>query len=435
MLDDRHKKSFWSYMRKHCPLVAIISTPCTGLKGWSDINKIMNHATWLKSRATSIPLGELGADVAKHQLKHKRDYLSENPLGSDLYRLYGWLEVGEDPRTTKMRVDMCAAGLRDEGTDLPVLKASEIWHSNDRFTESLSDLRCSKDHEHAVLEGSYKGESKTSRARTWTWTFASRVASGVAAIVRDYHQKHQVKAYPSNAASSTAGVPTVTEAELDAWGRENPQQRRRSAPQDWGCPWCQGNYDNDDTRHWLNDECKWGPLHNPGRVPVKWECKACQGNHNRLHLGPKHSFIKGECRFYDYKGRQAKERKGHHPRDVRTRGHQDPTQEVRMGTEETRERTGLDPLFDDENLDDGVATPPYDGPTEGPPSPHGRELEEEETPLIEELEAPDIELEPKQEVKEEPDDEEGTEQREERPPRPRPRRARERDNTIAKKAT
>ena len=73
-----------------------------------------------------------------------------------------------------------------------------------------------------------------------------------------------------------------------------------------------------------------------------------------------------------------------------------------------------------------------DGPVEGPPTPHGGEWEEEEAPLIE---APDIKLEPKQEVKEEPDDEEGTEQREERPPRPRPRRAREREKTIAKKAT
>ena len=51
-----------------------------------------------------------------------------------------------------------------------------------------------------------------------------------------------------------------------------------------------------------------------------------------------------------------------------------------MGTEETRERTGLEPLLDDENLDDGVATPPYDGPIEGPPTPQGHGLEEEEAP-------------------------------------------------------
>ena len=142
-------------------LVAIISTPCTGLKGWSALNRVKNHETWLKSRSTSIPLGEFGSDVAKYQLKHERDYLSENPLGSELYRLDGWTEVAQHPRTTKLRVDMCAADLTDQETKLPILKASEIWHSNDRFTESLHDLRCSKDHEHAILQGSYQGVSKT----------------------------------------------------------------------------------------------------------------------------------------------------------------------------------------------------------------------------------------------------------------------------------
>ena len=200
---------------------------------------------------------------------------------------------------------MCAAGLVDEETDLPILKASEIWHSNDRFTDSLSDLRCSKDHEHAVLEGSYKGESKTHRARTWTWMFASRVAAAVSAIIRDYHKKHQVKAYPGSSSSTSAAAPPITEEELETWGREVPPQRRRSVPHDWQCPYCRNNSHQDHTGHWRNNECKWGSLYKPEHVAVKWECKACQGNFNRQHRDPEHSLKKGECRFYDYHGRRA----------------------------------------------------------------------------------------------------------------------------------
>ena len=87
-----------------------------------------------------------------------------------------------------------------------------------------------------------------------------------------------------------------------------------------------------------------------------------------------------------------------------------------MGTEETRGRTGLDPLYDDENMADGVATPPADGLGDGAATPPADGLGD--------LEIPTVEFEVKEEVKEEPDDDEGTEQshREERPPRPRPRR-------------
>ena len=142
LLDEGQEKAFWLYMHNFLPLIAIIATPCTGLKGWSAINRVKNHATWLKSRATSIPLGELGSEVALFQLEGGREFLSENPLGSDLYHLDGWRTVAKHPRTMSMRVDMCAAGLKDPETKMPILKASEIWCSNVLFAESLSDLRC-----------------------------------------------------------------------------------------------------------------------------------------------------------------------------------------------------------------------------------------------------------------------------------------------------
>ena len=67
-----------------------------------------------ESRSVSIPLGELGAEVALVQLEGERDFLSENPLGSDLYHLEGWRTVAEHPGTMTLRVDMCAAGLKDQ---------------------------------------------------------------------------------------------------------------------------------------------------------------------------------------------------------------------------------------------------------------------------------------------------------------------------------
>ena len=83
--------------------------------------------------------------------------MCENPLGSDLYHLEGWRLVAGQPRTMALRVDMCAAGLKDPESKMPILKASEIWCSNPLFAENLYDMRCSRNHQHAVLAGTYMG--------------------------------------------------------------------------------------------------------------------------------------------------------------------------------------------------------------------------------------------------------------------------------------
>ena len=117
-------------------------------------------------------------------------------LGSALYKeVKGWRQVGEHPRARVSKVDMCAADLIDEETEMKIKKPSGIWHSNEHFTKSLEDLKCSKDHDHAILEGTYKGKNKTLQAQTWTWKFAARVAAGVSAIIRDFHRNNSVQAY------------------------------------------------------------------------------------------------------------------------------------------------------------------------------------------------------------------------------------------------
>ena len=85
----------------------------------------------------------------------------------------------------------------------------------------------------------------------------------------------------------------------------------------------------------------------------------------------------GECRFHGSWGRQATERRGRHPRDARRPGHQDLTQELRMGTEDTREETGLEPLMDIEEMDiqRGETPSPSDVPAELPLPPAPEETE------------------------------------------------------------
>ena len=149
-----------------------------------------------------------------------------------------------------LRVDMCAAGLKDPETKMSILKASEIWCSNPLFAESLYDLRCPRNHQHTTLAGTYKGQIRTHIARVWTWEFASRIASAVSAIIRQHHRSHHTRAYVG--ASSSSGLQSQPPEE-----GQRPK-KPRSDPKAWKCPLCRQNAHKDHKDHWRNKDCKWG---------------------------------------------------------------------------------------------------------------------------------------------------------------------------------
>ena len=95
----------------------------------------------------------------------------ENPLTSDAWkelRLHNAYDV---------RIDQCSVGLRCPKTNNPILKPTRIVTTCREMAESLSHCRCDKKHEHAHLEGSYKGRPLTSYAETYPRKFCRRIAS------------------------------------------------------------------------------------------------------------------------------------------------------------------------------------------------------------------------------------------------------------------
>ena len=60
------------------------------MKGFRAPNGAIDHAAWVKSRRASVPLGKLAAIVALEQKKAGRDFLAEDPQGSDLWKLPQW---------------------------------------------------------------------------------------------------------------------------------------------------------------------------------------------------------------------------------------------------------------------------------------------------------------------------------------------------------
>eukprot|EP00975_Prorocentrum_lima_P057892 12144047-Prorocentrum_lima.AAC.1 len=54
-----HVQYFWRYIRGCKPICGVSAPPCTGLKGFSALNRIIAPDAWHMSRYVSIPLGNL----------------------------------------------------------------------------------------------------------------------------------------------------------------------------------------------------------------------------------------------------------------------------------------------------------------------------------------------------------------------------------------
>ena len=335
LLDPRQIQAYWAYIHQSEPICCVLSPPCTGLKGWSSLNRVINPEAWHRSQANSVPLGQLAGQTALFMLQHGRHFVSENPQGSELYQLPAWDAVRRHPRTVWTYCDQCAAGLRDMQSGLLIRKRTEIWASDEMLIKDIRPLQCNGRHQHAVLEGTFHGVNKTHLARVWPWEFAARIASGVAYAVRQYKERHQqfhmqqsgsgVRTEETQFRSAFAGVQTAEPQARSAFPGElnefpPPGERDRNNRRHWPCPACRNNVSQYDARHTRHPEdCRYPLVEHRA-----YSCPGCQRRKDRAHGD--HTYIPGECRFGDHDTRHTgRARQGHHPRDGRRAASAEPT--------------------------------------------------------------------------------------------------------------
>ena len=86
-----------------------------------------------------------------------RHFISEQPLGSDFYKLDGWRRIAHNHEVVWCHVDPCMAGKIGLRTGLPIKKSSEFWASDERLIAGLRKFRCDGQHEHALLANGLSG--------------------------------------------------------------------------------------------------------------------------------------------------------------------------------------------------------------------------------------------------------------------------------------
>jgi len=220
------KDHFLSYLKTSKPTVLIISTPCTGMKGFSGINRLKNHATWLRSRRTSVPLANLGGLAAMLQMQAGRHFIAEHPHGSDMWSMTIWRNI-EGQGAVRAIVHQCMAGLVGLKSGLPIMKPTQFLASDEALVSHLHDLRCDGSHRHTQLDnpaGAHGDKAKD--AAKWPPKLCHRIARGCEDLLRT--TKPRTNAVMSH--HQPVGKPPTTTTTTNAKIASTPSSMRPRTP-------------------------------------------------------------------------------------------------------------------------------------------------------------------------------------------------------------
>jgi len=140
LLMQNNRAQFLKYLDECRPMILIISTPCTGMKGFSALNRAINHSGWLRSRRVSVPLAKLAGIAAMAQMSAGRHFIAEHPQSSDLWQLPEWRFIAYQCSIATVIVHQCMAGLKGRRSGLPVFKPTEFWSSDPLLVHYLHGL-------------------------------------------------------------------------------------------------------------------------------------------------------------------------------------------------------------------------------------------------------------------------------------------------------
>ncbi|CAK0813698.1 unnamed protein product, partial [Prorocentrum cordatum] len=242
LMTHEGQRQFWEYLYHGKPLVLLISTPCTSLKGFSALNKVINYDGWLRSRKTSVGLARIAAAAACTQMDAGRHFVSEQPLGSDFYKLDDWQFIANNYALAWCQVDQCMAGKIGRRTGLPIKKSSEFWASDERLLAGLRKFRCDGQRDHALLAHGGRGphperdkwrlENPKDHAE-WAIGICRELAASISQMVERVSarlagvvarpQTHDMPEYLENAEQT---VFSQEQLDLESYDRDNHQPPR-----------------------------------------------------------------------------------------------------------------------------------------------------------------------------------------------------------------
>ena len=89
--------------------------------------------------------------MATMQVKAGRHFISEQPFGSDMYKLPAWCGLCRNEKIAQAKVDQCEAGKRGKKSGPPILKTSDFRSNLEESIVGLRRLQRTGRHTHARL--------------------------------------------------------------------------------------------------------------------------------------------------------------------------------------------------------------------------------------------------------------------------------------------
>ena len=178
------QKILLKYIRLHEPEVIVAGPPCTAFANLSRINRWKYPETYAKCRAIGLKLANFLVQIVEIQLAAGRFILIENPAGSELFDLPGFIRLWKTGKFGRIIFPQCATGLLNPEGTLPIRKLTELWSNAPELFEPFEGLVCTHT-QHAPMVGTYDGRPRSKCAQVWPTEFCRKIVEGICTILRE----------------------------------------------------------------------------------------------------------------------------------------------------------------------------------------------------------------------------------------------------------
>ena len=167
-------------IREQAPDVIVMAPVCGP---WSNMQNVQQDQQKVgEKRRRYLPMVEFVASIARHQLKHRRYFIIENPQTSRIWYLKCMQQLFSDPSVTWGDFHFCAYGLKGPESGLRSLKPTSLMHCLPSevmrpIFRRRNSLSSSVKHEHQPLEGNAGTfRSRTKLAQVYPYQFCQDLA-------------------------------------------------------------------------------------------------------------------------------------------------------------------------------------------------------------------------------------------------------------------
>jgi len=170
------------------PDVVFMAPVCAPWCNWSHMKP---YSQMIADRKKVMPMVQFVVQVAKHQISKGKQFIIENPYGSDLWKLKSYVDLLSRDDVSYGQLDMCAYGMKDPVSHDYYYKPTCLVHNFPLGALDPVFRRCPNrtsgklKHQHERIEGWCKGHGRrSSLAQVYPYAFCKRLSHCISTFLQ-----------------------------------------------------------------------------------------------------------------------------------------------------------------------------------------------------------------------------------------------------------